>query len=122
MPNSFTCLVKSEPRCGRGLAVRNAVRCPTETPPAVAARSIPQSDARSPRNGESGGGGEPGPGICTAPGLRPWLRSAHHVLAHAGCTDVDAEFEPFAVNARRSPKGVVAAHLASLGRHPGATA
>src|SRR6516164_10017940 len=47
-----------------------------------------------------------------SPRLRRWLRSAHHVLAHAGCTDVDAEFEQFAVDARRSPKGVVAAHLA----------
>ena len=34
-------------------AVKNAVRCPTEMPPAVAAQSIPQSDEPSRRNVES---------------------------------------------------------------------
>src|SRR6516164_7428289 len=41
---------------GRGLAAKNAALCPRETPPAVAARSIPQSDEPSRRHVEFGGG------------------------------------------------------------------
>jgi hypothetical protein len=46
------------------------------------------------------------------PGLRRRLAASHHIFAHAGFADVDAEFEEFSVDARRFPKGVVAAHLA----------
>ena len=48
------------------------------------------------------------------------------VFADTGFADVDAELEQFAVDTRRSPKRVFAAHpanqLACFGRHPGTTA
>src|SRR6516164_11107825 len=44
------------------------------------------------------------------PGLRRWLAASRHIFANAGFADVDAEFEEFAVDARRSPKRVLAAH------------
>ena len=37
------------------------------------------------------------------PRLRRWLASSRHVFADAGFADVDAEFEEFAVDARRAP-------------------
>src|SRR5260370_38975575 len=33
------------------------------------------------------------------------------VLADAGLANIDAEFEQFALNARRAPEGIVATHL-----------
>ena len=51
------------------------------------------------------------------PGLRRWLRLAYDVLAHAGLTDVDAEFEQLAVDARRTPKRIVTAHFADQFSH-----
>ena len=50
-----------------------------------------------------------------APSLRGRLAAAHHVFAHAGLTDVDAEFEQFTVDARRTPSGVFVAHPADQG-------
>jgi len=47
-----------------------------------------------------------------APGLRRRLVAAHDVFAHAGLTDVDAEFEQFTVAARRTPQGILSAHPA----------
>ena len=41
-----------------------------------------------------------------APGLRRRLAAAHHVFADAALTDVDAEFERFAVDARSTPAGI----------------
>ena len=61
-----------------------------------------------------------------SPGLGRWLAASRHVLANTGLADVDAELEQFAVDTRRSPKRVFAAHpanqLACFGRHPGTTA
>src|SRR6516164_798151 len=48
----------------------------------------------------------------SAPGLRRRLAAAHHVLAHTGLTDVDAEFEQFTVDAGCTPPGILPAHLA----------
>ena len=48
----------------------------------------------------------------SAPGLRRRLTAAHHVFAHTGLTDVDAEFEQFTVNAGRTPQGILSAHPA----------
>src|SRR5271169_706416 len=48
----------------------------------------------------------------SAPGLRRWLVAAHHVFAHTALTDVDAEFEQFTVEARRTPQGILSAHPA----------
>src|SRR5215469_8576685 len=45
------------------------------------------------------------------PRLRGWIPTAHHVFAYAGLTDVDAQLEEVAVDARSAPKRVVAAHL-----------
>src|SRR5215469_3750425 len=45
----------------------------------------------------------------SAPGLRGWVAAAHLVLGDAGLADVDAEFEQFAVNARCTPSGGLAA-------------
>ena len=60
------------------------------------------------------------------PGLRWWLAASHHVFANAGFADVDAEFEEFSMDARRSPKRIVAAHpanqFASFDRYAGAAA
>src|SRR6267143_2926216 len=47
-----------------------------------------------------------------APGLRRRLAAAHHVFADAALTDVDAEFEQFAVDAGRTPTGILPADLA----------
>src|SRR5882762_11905658 len=47
-----------------------------------------------------------------APGLRRRFAAAHHVFAHAALTDVDAEFEQFAVDARSTPTGILPAHPA----------
>jgi hypothetical protein len=56
------------------------------------------------------------------PGLRRWLPPAQDILAHAGLTDVDANFEQFAVDAGRTAKRILVAHfadqLANLFRHP----
>ena len=46
------------------------------------------------------------------PGLRRRFAAAHHVFAHAALTDVDAEFEQFAVDAGCTPTGILSAHLA----------
>jgi hypothetical protein len=46
------------------------------------------------------------------PGLRRWLAASHHILGNTGLADVDAQLEQFAMDARRSPKRMVAAHLA----------
>jgi len=48
----------------------------------------------------------------TAPGLRRWPAGAHHVLAHAALTEVDAEFEQLPVNPGAPPTGILPAHLA----------
>src|SRR6516164_7866628 len=48
----------------------------------------------------------------SAPGLRRRLAAAHHVFAHAGLTDVDAELEQFTMDARCTPPGILPAHLA----------
>jgi hypothetical protein len=49
----------------------------------------------------------------SAPGLRRGLAAAHHVFAHTGLTDVDAEFEQFTVDAGCTPPGILPAHLAN---------
>src|SRR3979411_2499377 len=51
------------------------------------------------------------------PSLRRRLPLAYDVLAHAGLTDVDAEFEQFAVDAGRAPKRILAAHFADQFSH-----
>ena len=48
----------------------------------------------------------------SAPGLRRRLAAVHHVFADAALADVDAEFEQFAVDARRTPTRILPAHLA----------
>src|SRR5664279_2327493 len=45
------------------------------------------------------------------PRLRRWTPTAGHVFVDACLADVNAEFEKFAVDARRAPKRVLAAHL-----------
>jgi hypothetical protein len=47
-----------------------------------------------------------------APSLRRRLAAAHHVFAYTGLPDVDAEFEQLAVDARRTPSGILSAHPA----------
>src|SRR5215469_7441665 len=47
-----------------------------------------------------------------APSLRRRLATAHHVFAYAGLPDVDAEFEQLAVDARRTPSGILSAQPA----------
>jgi hypothetical protein len=49
----------------------------------------------------------------SAPGVRRRFVAAYHVFANAALGDVDAEFEQFAMDARCSPKGIFAAHLAN---------
>src|ERR1700731_391121 len=44
------------------------------------------------------------------PSLRGRLAEPDHVLADAGLSDVDAEFEEFTVDTRRTPQRVFAAH------------
>src|SRR5271167_3410695 len=48
----------------------------------------------------------------SAPGLRRRLAAAHHVFANTALSDVDAEFEQFTVDARRTPARILPAHLA----------
>src|SRR6516162_8634540 len=48
----------------------------------------------------------------SAPGLRWRLAAAHHVFAHTGLTDVDAEFQQFTVDAGCTPPGILPAHRA----------
>ena len=48
---------------------------------------------------------------CT-PSLRRGLPATHHVFADATLTDVDAEFEQFAVDSGCTPTGILPAHLA----------
>src|SRR6266851_2454080 len=45
------------------------------------------------------------------PGLRRRIPPAYQVLAHAGFTDIDAEFEQFTMDAGRAPKRILSAHL-----------
>ena len=45
--------------------------------------------------------------------LRRWLAASRHILANTGLANVDAQLEQFAVDARCSPKRIVAAHLAN---------
>jgi len=47
-----------------------------------------------------------------APGLRRRFAAAHHVFADAAFTDVDAEFEQFAMDGGCPPTGILSAHLA----------
>jgi len=51
------------------------------------------------------------------PGLRRRLLLAYDVLGHAGLTEADAEFEQFAMDARRAPKGIFTAHFADQFAH-----
>jgi len=51
------------------------------------------------------------------PRLRRRLAAAHQVLAHAGLADVDTELEQLAMNPRRAPKWVLAAHGANQRAH-----
>src|SRR5262249_59271531 len=44
-----------------------------------------------------------------SPRLRRWSPAAH-VLADAGLTDVDAEFEQLSMNAGRAPERILSAH------------
>src|SRR6516225_2599892 len=56
------------------------------------------------------------PSVSAAGGfstLRRWLAASRHILANTGLADVDAPLEQFAVDARRSPRRIVAAHLAN---------
>src|ERR1700738_2963431 len=46
------------------------------------------------------------------PALRRRVPSPDHVLGHAGLSDVDAEFEQFSTEPRRSPQRIGSAHLA----------
>ena len=47
-----------------------------------------------------------------ASGLRRRFAAAHHVFADAALTDVDAEFEQFAMDTGCTPTGILPAHLA----------
>src|SRR5713226_5363096 len=51
------------------------------------------------------------------PGLRRRLPLPYDVLAHAGLTDIDPEFEQFTVDAGRAPERILAAHLADQFSH-----
>src|SRR5260370_5213368 len=48
-----------------------------------------------------------------APGLRCGFARAHHIFADTALSDVDAEFEKFAVDAGCTQSGVVPAHSAN---------
>src|SRR5215471_7488807 len=60
-----------------------------------------------------------------APGLRRGFAGAHHVFADTALTDVEAEFEEFAMDAGCTPRGILLAHLADqrsdLGRNDGSS-
>ncbi len=60
-----------------------------------------------------------------APGLRWRLSMSHHVLGDGGLSDLDAEFQQLAVNARCAPAWVVATHhpnqIPNLVRYPAST-
>src|SRR4029077_20204117 len=45
------------------------------------------------------------------PGLRRRLAPPHHILRYAGLTDLDAEFQQFAVDAGGAPRRILTAHL-----------
>ena len=47
------------------------------------------------------------------PSLRGRLANTHHIFGHAGLANVDTEFEQLAMNARCSPCGILATHLAN---------
>src|SRR5215831_16588058 len=47
-----------------------------------------------------------------APRLRRWLMAAQHVFADTALSDVDAEFEKFAMDARCTPTRILLAHHA----------
>ena len=47
------------------------------------------------------------------PGLRRWLATSRHILANTRFSDVDAELEQFAVNARCAPQRILPTHLAN---------
>jgi hypothetical protein len=47
-----------------------------------------------------------------APGLRRGFATAHHIFADTALSELDAEFEKFAVDAGCTPSGVLPAHLA----------
>src|ERR1700694_4796670 len=47
-----------------------------------------------------------------APSLRRRFAAAHHVFADAALTDVDAELEQLTVDAWRTPRRILSAHLA----------
>jgi hypothetical protein len=46
------------------------------------------------------------------PALRRRLAVPHHVIGHAGLTDLDAQFEQFPMDVGRTPQQVFAAHFA----------
>src|SRR3977135_1237078 len=46
-----------------------------------------------------------------APALGGWFASLDHILRDAGLSDLKAELEQLAVDARRSPQRIVNAHL-----------
>src|SRR5215469_10118371 len=48
-----------------------------------------------------------------SPGLRRLLPPTCHVLAHARFPDVDAQFEQFTMDTRRTPEWILAAHPAN---------
>src|SRR3954470_7978776 len=59
-----------------------------------------------------------------SPGLGRWFPAADQILAHAGFAHIDAQLEQFAVDPRRAPERVLAAHhadqVADLLGHGGA--
>src|SRR5262245_10711977 len=48
-----------------------------------------------------------------SPRLRWWLRMADHVFGNRSLGDLNSEFEQFAVDPRRTPKRVLAAHCSN---------
>src|SRR6266404_8237068 len=48
-----------------------------------------------------------------APSLRRRFAAAHHIFADTALSDVDAEFEQFAVDPWCTPTGILPAHLAN---------
>src|SRR5262249_49472423 len=45
-----------------------------------------------------------------APSLGRRAKSLHHILRDAGLTDIEAELEQLAMDARRTPQGIFRAH------------